>query len=165
MQNNPFFEVMDNHPDQKLKEIVELKRGDYQPEALEAAEFVLRKRKVKFKEQEPDEVIEMTVEEIREDIIRRRQQGETLREIRIDYRSKGVDIDDLEDEHKEDVEKLYKAWNFRKTKFGFYLIGMTAALIVSLNNKGNKDLLNLVIGILAVAGVTWLYFLLRKPKQ
>ena len=58
METNAFAEVMETHSDKKLLEIVEKRRADYQPEAIAAAENVLRKRKIKWKEPEPDEVIE-----------------------------------------------------------------------------------------------------------
>lgn len=48
MQNNPFLEKMQSQPEAKLREIVTTRRADYQPDAIAAAEYVLRERNVSF---------------------------------------------------------------------------------------------------------------------
>jgi hypothetical protein len=158
MENNPFFEVMNAHSDKKLKEIVEKKRADYQPEAVVAAEFVLRKRNVKFKEAPADEIIEMTVDEIREDIIRRRQQGENYREIRQDYKSKGIDIDTIDE-----VNIFSSRSKSFLVKLAAFLSIIVIGLAIYANYKGRGNLSG-AISILVLGWVIGLILYLRYEK-
>lgn len=153
--NNAFLEVMESHPDRKLKEIVESKRGDYQPEAIEAAEFVLRKRNVRYKEAEPDEIVEMTYDEIREDIEKRTAKGESMSSIRKYYKEAGVDIDSAE--VKGDSDLSAQPWSFRKVRGVFFLVGAGAAILANISNHGMTGGATLALVVIGGISAVWLY--------
>lgn len=57
MKTNPFLDVMRQHSDEELLQILNVKRTDYVADAIAAAEEVLGERGVIF-EKKPDEVFE-----------------------------------------------------------------------------------------------------------
>lgn len=153
--NNSFLEVMESHPDKKLKEIVESERGDYKAQAIEAAEFVLRKRKVKFKEAEPLEIVEMTYDEIREDIEKRKANGESMPSIRKYYKEAGVDVDSAE--VKGDSDRSGQPWSFRKVRGVFFLVGAGAAILVNINNQGMSGGATIALVVIGGISAVWIY--------
>lgn len=135
MPDNPFFEKMNSLPDHRLKEMVERHRDQYQPEALVAAEEILRSRNVMFIEAEPVEEIEMTYEEIREDIRVRRAKGQSMSGIREYYKSCGVDIDSPEIRRGEESPSS-RPWSFREIRLVFFMVGGLGAVLVAVNDHG-----------------------------
>lgn len=162
MKDNPFLETMQTHPDHKLKEIVEKKRSDFQADAILAAEYVLRNRKVKFKESEPDEIVEMTYDEIREDIIARQKKGQSISSIRAYYKECGVDIDSKEITG--DENSASRPWSYRKVRGVFFLVGVGGAIVVNLAKSGDKTLLNIILGGVLLIGGIWAFNSLWKKK-
>ena len=162
MENNAFLEVMETNSDSKLLEIVEKKRGDYQPAALLAAEYVLRKRNIKWIAPEADEVIEMTIEEIDNEVEARLKKGEHISDIRADFKSKGVDIDDLDGE-KSRANSF--ASNFIMIRLIGLGIGAFLAIIAALKETGDQESLKfLFITLTIVVVILFLVFTLRKKK-
>lgn len=165
MNTNPFLETMQAHPDKKLKEIVESKRGDYQPDAIAAAEEILRKRNVRFAAAEPEETehVEMTYEEIAADIRNRKAKGQAMSSIRAYYKECGVDIDmpEIRNAQTETPEGIQPAWSFRKLRAIACVAGIGAAIVVNLDwaSSAAKTGLAWVTGLGAVVAV---YFLFRK---
>ncbi|HTL80789.1 MAG TPA: hypothetical protein VL651_03745 [Bacteroidia bacterium] len=126
---------MNSHPNAKLIDIVENKRDDFQPEAVAAAELVLKNRNVKFKTPEPVEIIPMTVDEIREEVEARKKAGESMQSIKMDFRSKGVDLNKLDDALQDENEK--RSWKIRRNGFiigGILVIG--GFLVISITPMG-----------------------------
>lgn len=162
MKDNPFLETMQSHSDRKLKDIVENFRSDYQPDALSAAEYVLRQRKVKFTEAEPDEIVEMSDEEIRDDIQQRRAKGESMSSIREYYRSCGVDIDDVDGTISESSKKAAKRI---KMRVGLTLLGAFVAAMVHFNDKGKSGGSTIVLIVIGAIAVVWLAATSGKPKR
>jgi hypothetical protein len=163
MKNNSFLETMQAHSDQKLKEIVERKRDDFQPEAIQAAEHVLRERKVKFKEAEPDEIVEMTFEEIREDIMARQKKGQSMDSIRAYYKDCGVNIYS-KNILGEDAAPS-NGWSYMKVRGIFFLVGIAGAIFVNLAKSGDKTLLNIIVGAIVLIGALWFLLTFRKGKK
>lgn len=165
MQNNPFLETMQTHPDKKLKEIVESKRGDYQPEAIAAAEEILRKRKVKFTEAQPEPVehVEMTYEEIAEDIRKRRVKGQSMSSIRAYYKDCGVDIDmpEIKEWQSQAPVETKPKWTLGKLRSIGFLIGIGAAIVVNID-WADSSVKSAMAWIIGLAAVVWLYFVFRK---
>jgi hypothetical protein len=157
MQNNSFLEKMQLHSDQKLKEIVERKRSDYNAEALLAAEQILRSRNIQFKEAEPDEIVEMTYDEIRDDIAARQRAGESLPGIRKYYKDAGVNIDS-----KEVRGTSTEPWSFRKVRALFFLIGVVCAAIVSVAKHGMSGGVTIVFIVFGSVALIWMYIDFNK---
>jgi hypothetical protein len=165
MNNNPFLETMQAHPDKKLKEIVESKRGDYQPGAVAAAEEILRRRKVKFTEAQPEEVehVEMTYEEIADDIRKRKAKGQPVSSIRAYYKECGVDIDmpEIRNAHTDTSAETKPAWSLRKLRGIAFIVGIGAAIVVNMDWASSSVKTGLA-WVLGLGAVTALYFLFRK---
>lgn len=161
MSGNPFLETLQNHSDQKLKEMVGTKRGDYQKEAVAAAAQILRARNVKFDEAEPDEEIEMTYEEIREDIRARRAKGQSMSGIREYYKSCGVDIDSSEIRRGEENPGS-RPWSFREIRFVFFIAGGLGAAFLAINEHGMNG--GAVIVILVLGAFLGIWVLLRYMR-
>lgn len=156
-QQNSFLETMHSHSSDRLKEIVEQQRGDYQPEAIAAAEQILRKRNIKFKEPEPDENVEMTYEEIREDIRKRRVKGQSMSSIRAYYKECGVDIDMPEIKRGEEPEPS-KPLSFREIRVLVYALGGMAAVFVNVQAKGWNGAATIITVITLVPVAIWAMF-------
>ncbi len=156
--NNPFIDIMENRSDAELIDLVENKRSNYQQDALDAAEAVLRRRRVNFKSAEADEIIVMTVDEIRAEIIARNRNGESMSKIREDFEEKGVDIDVMEMEaRQEDLTKADK--QFQKFRIAWFFAGTFLAFVINYNNH-NLHSLPLIFEVIVTAVV--LFFLLKK---
>ncbi len=163
MKDNPFLETMQSHSDQKLKEIVEKKRNDFQPDAIRAAEHILRSRRIKFTEAEPDEIVEMTYDEIRDDIIARQQKGQSMESIRAYYKDCGVDIYSKEILG-EDAAPV-QSWSYAKLRGVFFIVGVAGAVFVNLAKCGDKTLLNIIVGIIVLIGALWFISSFRKGSK
>lgn len=165
MDRNSFIETMHSQSSEKLKEIVEKKRGDYQPDAIAAAEAILKKRNVKFKQPEPDEHVEMTYEEIREDIRKRRVKGQSMTSIRAYYKECGVDIDmpEIKGEEQQNTAPASPGFTMLKARGIGALIGIGLACFVQLQHA-DKGTVKVVTWGIAIIGVGWLLLSLRKKK-
>jgi hypothetical protein len=93
---NAFYEIMQKHNDERLLEIVERKRADYQPEAIAAAEQVLSERKISWKlpEEKIETVKKISAQDVRKQINEGLQTGQNINMIKDKLRDQGVDVFD-----------------------------------------------------------------------
>jgi cation transport ATPase len=101
---NDFYSIMQNHSDEKLLEIVEKRRTDYQAEALAAAEQVLTERGLTWKVPE-NQVQQLTAMEMRTEINKRLQSGQNMAQIRESLRDQGIAAFDFVEKFEEKKEQ------------------------------------------------------------
>ena len=105
----------------------------------------------------------MTVEEIRNDIEQRLAKGEHISDIRMDYKSKGVDIDDLDGEKAKVNGLLANPIRLRLIGFG---IGALLAIFAALDKTGSKEELQFLFVTAAIIMVIlFLFSVLKKKKK
>ncbi len=156
--NNPFTDIMEIRSSEELIDLVENKRSDYRQDALDAAEAVLRRRRVNFKSAEADEIIVMTVDEIRAEIIARNRNGESMSRIKQDFEEKGVDIDAMEMEARQE-DQLHADAHSRKSKIIFFFAGSFFAFIINYSNHSYYSI-PVVFEVIVTSVV--LFLLLKK---
>ena len=118
--SNTFFEVMSRHSDKKLLEIVEDKRDEYNSEALEAAEFVLRSRNISWKvlKKTGEEEQVTYFEDVQSEIDYRLAQGENIEDIRRSLKLRGINIFEYADMEKKEAEKNNPEFAALRKKLG-----------------------------------------------
>lgn len=156
--NNPFTDIMEHRSDAELVDLVENKRSDYQQVALDAAEAILIRRRVNFQSPDKDEIIVMTVDQIRAEIIARSRNGESMSRIKQDFEEQGVDIDAMEmDARRED--QTYVDKQFQKVRIGWFFGGTVLAFIINYRNQSPYSL-PIIFEVIVTAVV--LFLLLKR---
>lgn len=164
---NPFYEVMQKHPDSKLLEIVEKKRNDYQPEALAAAEQVLTERNISWTIPEVKQAKETDVKKIRSEIQQRIESGQNINMIKESLKEKGVNPLDFAEMDQNEAEKSDPNLAKKRTRIGAAALSIVA--IVYFGLKGMNYAMNQSGTMLAISIVIFfgalifaVYQLLRK---
>jgi len=134
---NPFFEIMSRHSDSKLIDIVENRRDEYNPDALAAAENVLKSRKISWtiKSEEPEEI---QFENTRDEISYRLANGESIEVIRNDLKSRGVDVFDYAEKDQEEEAKNDPEFAAKRKKLGLR-VGAFVTLFYALINTHSRN--------------------------
>lgn len=164
---NPFYDVMQNHPDSKLLDIVEKKRKDYQPEALAAAEQVLTERNITWTIPEVKQTKETDVKKIRSEIQQRIESGQNINMIKESLKVKGVNPLDFAEIDQQEAEKSDPDLAKKRVRTGAAALAIVGIVFVGL--KGMKYATEMGGTMLAVSIVIFLgalifavYQLLRK---
>lgn len=164
---NPFYEIMQKHPDPKLLEIVEKKRTDYQPDALAAAEQVLTERNISWTVPEEKVQKETDVKKIRSEIQQRFDSGQNINMIKESLKDKGVNPLDLAELDQDEVKKQDPQQSKKRMRISLALAG--TAIVIYAGLKGMQYAMDmggvvLAISIIAFLGALFfcVYQLMRK---
>jgi hypothetical protein len=163
---NPFYEIMSEHSNEKLLDIVENKRNEYEVDAISAAESVLKLRNIswtiKSEETEP-----IQFENVREEINYRLENGETIEMIRNDLKSRGVNVFEYAEMDQEEEAKNNPDFAYNRNKLGLRISAVVMMLYALLraSQRNSDDGIFFVIILFVVLVLLVLSFLVKSGKK